>query len=121
MEEHHQPAFSQAASNAPKTAAPTNKLAGGRTKEELLALRKAMMKPSGLSKRCTSESSLANDSQQDSSKKMPTELMNRLANGTRADVSKKEMKALNNKNYELLPEVIKRREELKKKEDFKLR
>ena len=34
---------------------------------------------------------------------------------------KKEMKALTTKNYENLPEVRKRREEEKKKEDFKLR
>ena len=98
----------------------SDKLAGGRTKEELLALRKAMMKPTGLSKR--TESSFATDSQQDSaSKKMPTELMDRLAKGTRVEVSKKEMKALTSKNYENLPEVRKRREEEKKKEDFKLR
>ena len=36
------------------------KPAGGRTKEELLAIRKAMMKPSGLSKR--TESSAASES-----------------------------------------------------------
>ena len=52
---------------------------------------------------------------------MPTELMDRLAKGTRVEVSKKEMKALTSKNYENLPEVRKRREEEKKKEDFKLR
>ena len=108
------PSSSQKRNNA-------GKLAGGRTKEELLALRKAMMKPSGLSKKNT-ESSFATDSQQDSAqKKMPVELMDRLAKGTRVEVSKKEMKALTNKNYENLPEVRKRREEEKKKEDFKLR
>ena len=37
----------------PKTtgANKSNQVAGGRTKEELLAIRKAMMKPSGLSKK----------------------------------------------------------------------
>ena len=52
---------------------------------------------------------------------MPTELMDRLAKGTRVAVDKKEMKALTTKNYENLPEVKKKREEEKKKEDFKLR
>ena len=33
-----------------------NTVAGGRTKAELLAIRKAMMKPSGLSKRGTEQS-----------------------------------------------------------------
>mmetsp|Transcript_7464 Transcript_7464/g.10586 ORF Transcript_7464/g.10586 Transcript_7464/m.10586 type:complete len:98 (+) Transcript_7464:3259-3552(+) len=80
-----------------------------------------MMKPSGLSKRNT-ESSVAAESQQDSAhKKMPVELMDRLAKGTRVEVSKKEMKALTTKNYENLPEVKKKREEERKKEEFKLR
>ena len=52
---------------------------------------------------------------------MPTELMDRLAKGTRVEVSKKEMYALTNKNYENLPEVKRRKEEEKKKEEYKLR
>ena len=52
---------------------------------------------------------------------MPVELMDRLAKGARVEVSKKEMKALTNKNYENLPEVRKRKEEERKKEDFKMR
>ena len=98
-------------------------MAGGRTKEELLAIRKAMMKPSGLSKRNT-EQSQASESDADSKHKnsnLPTDLMDRLAKGSRAEVSKKEMKALTNKNYENLPEVRKRKEEEKKREEFKLR
>lgn len=47
--------------------------------------------------------------------------MDRLAKGTRVEVSKKEMKALTSKNYENLPEVRKRKEEERKKEEFKLR
>ncbi len=36
-------------------------------------------------------------------------------------VSKKDMHALTSKNYELLPEIKKRKEEEKKKEEMKLR
>ena len=98
-------------------------MAGGRTKEELLALRKAMMKPSGLAKKqaesqASESESVANSSAQ---KNFPTELMDRLAKGTRAEVSKKEMKKLTSKNYENLPEVKKRKEEERKKEEFKMR
>ncbi len=63
------------------------------------------------------------------------DLLNRLAFGTRAkviicflvhthmkfQVSKEEMKALNSKNYELLPEVRKKKEEEKKKEEMRKR
>ena len=81
-----------------------------------------MMKPSGLSKKHT-EQSIATESDQQSSaqKQMPFELMERLAKGTRAEVSKKEMKALTSKNYENLPGVKKRKEEERKKELFKER
>ena len=44
-----------------------------------------------------------------------------MAKGTRVEVSKKEMKALTSKNYENLPEVKKRKEEEKNKEEFKMR
>ena len=47
--------------------------------------------------------------------------MDRLAKGTRAEVSKKDMYKLTSKNYENLPEVKKRKEEERKKEEFKLR
>ena len=52
---------------------------------------------------------------------MPTELMDRLAKGARAEVSKKDMRALTSKNYENLPEVKKRKEEERKKQEFRLR
>ncbi len=45
--------------------------------------------------------------------------MSRLAGGQKGEVSKKEMKALTSKNYELLPEVRKKKEEQKKKDEFK--
>ena len=48
-----------------------------------------------------------------------SELMSRLAMGAKADISKKDMLKLTNKNYENLPEVKRKREEEKKKEDRK--
>ena len=50
-----------------------------------------------------------------------SQLMSRLASGSKPEISKKEMLKLTNKNYELLPEVMRKREEEKKKEDWKLR
>ena len=47
--------------------------------------------------------------------------MARLAKGERAEVDKKEMKKLTTRNYELLPEVKKKKEEEAKKEQFKNR
>ena len=84
------------------------------------------MKPTGLSKRNnTDQSSAAPDSQTSSAQKnannMPYELMDRLAKGGRVEVNKKEMKALTTKNYENLPEVKKRKEAERKKEEFKMR
>jgi len=50
-----------------------------------------------------------------------TELMSRLARGTKADVSKKDMLKLTNKNYENLPEVKRKKEEDRKKEELRQR
>lgn len=47
--------------------------------------------------------------------------MSRLAKGEKVEVSKKEMLKLTSKNYELLPEVKKKKEAEKKKEEFKER
>jgi len=44
-----------------------------------------------------------------------------LAKGEKAEVSKKDMLKLTNKNYELLPEVKKKKKEEKKKEELKER
>ncbi len=41
--------------------------------------------------------------------------MSRLAKGEKADISKKDMLKLTSKNYELLPEVKKKKEEEMKK------
>ena len=47
--------------------------------------------------------------------------MSRLARGTKADVSKKDMLKLTNKNYENLPEVKRKKEEDRKKEELRQR
>lgn len=47
--------------------------------------------------------------------------MARLARGQKVEVNKKDMLKLTNKNYELLPEVRKKKEEEKKKEEMKER
>ena len=47
--------------------------------------------------------------------------MSRLASGSRVEVSKKEMKALTNKNYENLPEVRKKKEDEQKKLELRKR
>lgn len=47
--------------------------------------------------------------------------MSRLAKGGKAEITKKEMLKLTSKNYELLPEVKKKKEEEKKKEELKER
>ncbi|EAR94554.2 hypothetical protein TTHERM_00046590 (macronuclear) [Tetrahymena thermophila SB210] len=112
-----------------------------RTKEDILKQRKEMMKrPDFLkNKNSTSqEESSINDqynsqkseqrgymtSFHDPSKKVkepPQELMDRLANGTKVKVDKKEYLKLTNKNYEMLPEVKKRKEEEQKKEEYRRR
>jgi len=47
--------------------------------------------------------------------------MSRLAHGGRAEVSKKDMLKLTSKNYDLLPEVKKKKEDERKKEEFRNR
>jgi hypothetical protein len=100
--------LSSIASSTPSQPETTQKnpAPSGRTKEELLAIRKAMMKPSGLSKKNT-EQSIGDSSDTLSAQKnnMPPGLMDRLAKGGRAEISKKDMLKLTNKNYENLPEV----------------
>lgn len=45
--------------------------------------------------------------------------MSRLASGTKTEISKKDMLKLTTKNYENLPEVKRKREEDRKKEEMK--
>lgn len=47
--------------------------------------------------------------------------MSRLARGERTEVTKKDMKKLTNKNYELLPEVQKKKDDDRKKEEYRAR
>jgi hypothetical protein len=47
--------------------------------------------------------------------------MSRLARGAKAEVSKEDMLKLTRKNYDLLPEVVKKREDERKREEFKQR
>ena len=48
-------------------------------------------------------------------------LLKRLASGNKVEVNRKDMLKLTNKNYELLPEVRKKREEDAKKNELKQR
>ena len=98
----------------------------GKSKEELLAIRKAMLKPKPKQISQEDQASSAKQSSNSNfisidSKNANPELMARLAKGERAEVDKKEMKKLTTKNYELLPEVKKKKEEEAKKEQFKNR
>ena len=47
--------------------------------------------------------------------------MSRLAKGEKPEINKKDMLKLTSKNYELLPEVQKKKEQEKKKQEFKER
>ena len=53
------------------------------------------------------------------SKDIPIELMQRLSKGQKVQVDSKEMVKLSHKNYENLPEIKKKKEEERKKEDYK--
>ena len=52
---------------------------------------------------------------------IPEHLLSRLSKGEKAEVKKKDMLKLTNKNYDMLPEVKQKREEDRKKEEFKNR
>ena len=96
----------------------------GKTKEELLAIRKAMLKPKTKPSQQSQEESASqqnNNFTSISSNGPNPELMSRLAKGERAEVNKKEMHKLTTKNYDLLPEVRKKKEEEEKKEQFRNR
>ena len=49
------------------------------------------------------------------------QLMSRLARGEKSEISKKDMLKLTSKNYELLPEVKKKKEEERKKQELRER
>lgn len=88
-----------------------------KTKEELLAIRKEMLKGKTLPKAKTEDL----DSSEEAKKAGNSALMQRLASGSKARVNKKEMLQLTAKNYQQLPEVRQRREEEEKKEALRKR
>lgn len=89
------------------------------SKQELLDLRKKMMKSTVKDKKDNFTADLTGNDQKQ--KDIPLELMQRLAKGQKAQIDSKEMKKLSHKNYENLPEVKKKKEEERKKEDYKQR
>ncbi|CAD8088853.1 unnamed protein product [Paramecium sonneborni] len=101
---------------------------GGKTKEELIQIRKDMLKSK---RQVEKEKQEQEELQQEPSEQelKPIEqqedkraqLMKRLATGEKVKVDKKEMKELTNKNYELLPEVKKKKDEYEKNESIKQR
>lgn len=97
-----------------------------RTKEEILRLRKEMMKkPEFLNKKSNENAEEKNEDSQKNTTNGPidkkTELMQRLAMGGKPKVEKGEYKALTSKNYEKLPEVLKKKKEEEKRMEFRKR
>lgn len=82
-----------------------------KTKEELLEIRKDLLK-----------SKIEKPEPQDhekSNKKLENPLLERLGKGEKPKINKKEMHQLTKKNYEMLPEVQKKKEEERKKQEIK--
>ena len=63
----------------------------------------------------------ANTSMKQSKREPSKQLLDRLINGTKGPIDKKEMRALTQKNYDQLPEVKQRKEEMKKREELEKR
>ena len=101
---------------APRSEKPQAERRPEKTKEELAEIRRQMMKPktSTLSSQ-SSGTQVIEEPHQPRGKK--GELMSRLARGEKASVSKEDMLKLTSKNYENLPEVRKKREAERKKEE----
>ena len=88
-----------------------------KTKEELLEIRKELLKGKA-------EKFLPLDIQNDtenSIKKVSNPVLERLGKGEKPKISKKDMHELTKKNYELLPEVQKKKEEDRKKQELRER
>lgn len=96
-----------------------------KTASELLALRKEMLKPPSLASKPSPSpkaSDLLLDFETDRKKsEPPPDLLDRLAAGSKAKVSRKEMLELTSKNYQSLPEVVRKREEEAKRSDAQQR
>ncbi|CAD8092563.1 unnamed protein product [Paramecium sonneborni] len=101
---------------------------GGKTKDELIQIRKEMLK----SKRQVEKEKQVQEEQQletleqelkpmEQQEDKRNQLMKRLSTGEKVKVDKKEMKELTNKNYEQLPEVKKKKDEQEKNESIKSR
>lgn len=89
-----------------------------KTKEELAEIRKQMMKRRPVTAHQAIEAEEKRGPRKKQKEHPKAALMERLASGSRADVKKKDMLKLTTKNYENLPEVQKKREMEKKKEEF---
>lgn len=98
---------------APRSEKPLGERKPEKTKEELAEIRRQMMKPK--TSTLSSQSSGTHIIEEPKGKK--GELMSRLARGEKAQVSKEDMLKLTSKNYENLPEVRKKREAERKKEE----
>eukprot|EP01022_Parablepharisma_sp_SALTPOND_P022907 TRINITY_DN469_c0_g2_i1.p1 TRINITY_DN469_c0_g2~~TRINITY_DN469_c0_g2_i1.p1 ORF type:complete len:721 (+),score=165.62 TRINITY_DN469_c0_g2_i1:4055-6217(+) len=94
-----------------------------RTKESILAMRKQMMKPQH--RKTVAPSTIKEvpegEAEGSSSQKVPTGLLARLAAGKKPEITREDMLKLTNKNYEQLPEVKRKREEERKKQELKER
>jgi len=88
-----------------------------RSKEEILAQRKEMMKP----KKHAPTAIIKIEKEPRARRKPSPELLARLAAGIRSKISKEEMYKLTSKNYELLPEIKLKREIERKKEELRKR
>ena len=85
-----------------------------KTKEELLEIRKNLVKAPKLDQKKSDIIEIQIEEKK-SNKEPSSALMERLATGQRVKVTKEEMKKLNKKNYQMLPEVRKRQEEDQKR------
>ncbi|CDW85272.1 ribosomal protein l18a [Stylonychia lemnae] len=92
-----------------------------KSKEELAEIRRQMMKQKPKTSNQQQQQQQKQEELNKNDKNIPTHLMSRLAKGEKAEISKKDMLKLTTKNYELLPEVKKKKEEEKKKEELKER
>lgn len=91
-----------------------------KTKEELLQIRKDLLKSKIVKKQVSESVSIVN--QKDSPQKVPNpELLKRLSSGEKSKVTREEMKRLTAKHYKDLPEVKKKQEIESKKQEMLLR
>ncbi|CDW90892.1 UNKNOWN [Stylonychia lemnae] len=91
-----------------------------RSKQEILELRRKMMKSNVKEKKDNFNPDQSKDPSL-KSKDMPYDLMQRLSKGMKIQLDSKEMVKLSHKNYDNLPEVKRKKEEERKKEDYKQR